>query len=78
MIDFNKPAELTFITDDHPEACGRAPQRGEAVYQIYFTLEYGRILCIECGQSGFDNLSALVQNIRDVAHDIRVIDEAGK
>lgn len=77
MIDFGKPADLTFLTDDHPEADGRAPQPGEIAYQIFFTLERERVLCIECGHEGLANLLSLLRRMESIPEDTRIIDEAG-
>lgn len=46
--------EITFLTDDHPEANGRKPQSGEVEYIMRFPLEDGRELVIRAGQKTFD------------------------
>lgn len=52
--------EITFRTEDHPEANGRKPVAGDKGYTMRFPLEDGRELVVETGQKGFDNLSQIM------------------
>jgi hypothetical protein len=52
--------EVVFRTEDHPEANGRKPQRGESAYTLRFPLDDGRELVVHFGQRGFDTLGQMV------------------
>ena len=46
-------ADITFLTDDDPEALGRVACSGESRYTLFFTLEDARILSIHMGVKSY-------------------------
>jgi hypothetical protein len=48
--------DLTFITQDHPEAGGRTPVVGDIRYELTFPLDDGRLLAVQCGVIGIQSL----------------------
>ena len=55
--------DLTFLTPDHPEACGREPEEGDEAYIIHFPLEHGRVLAMHMGKIGFEHLVIIVRQL---------------
>lgn len=56
-------AELILRTEDHPEANGRQPQRGEQIYEARFPLEDGRELVLQMGKKGFEQTTDLLMDL---------------
>ena len=59
-------ADLTFLAHDHPEAQGKIANPGDFEYNISFTLEDERVLCVKMGRRGY---CALVTMLREMATD---------
>lgn len=47
------PDALVLYARDHPEANGKAPNRGDIGYAISIPLDDGRVLYLYLGQQGF-------------------------
>lgn len=65
-MGMDKTPDLTFLSEDHPEANGRTPQFGEVEYGFRWTLEDGRILCMRMGEAAYKGFA---QFIREMAVD---------
>ena len=81
MIDIiDKTPDLTFLTDDHPEANGRIPIAGENCYALHFTLENGSHLCVKMGEKGYQTFTNFIRQmaIDDQVDAILGADEADK
>ncbi len=58
--------DLAFRTEDHPEANGRKPCRGEQAWEVFFTLEDGRKLILHMGREGHASMRRiLLQEMQD-------------
>ena len=58
---FTQPADLTFLTEDHPAADGRQPRLGEVAWTLRFPLEQGRTLAIDVGMKTLLSFKAMIR-----------------
>lgn len=63
-VDFSKPANITYLAKDHPEANGRVPQPGEVSYRVRFTLEQDLTLDVLLGAVSLAYLDRLLTWVR--------------
>jgi hypothetical protein len=69
--------DLTFVTDDHPEAGGRIPLPCEQAYSLYFKLDDSRVLCVAMGAQGYRTFQEFIRQMAvDDALDAALGEEA--
>jgi hypothetical protein len=55
--------DLTFLTNDHPEAGNRTPVLGDKEYSIFFTTDHQKVICIKMGIKGYRAFQGIVKQM---------------